>query len=109
MASVMNTAEHHAIMDGGKGGIQAAHTIMPQATLFLCSRHMQANVADHAGGAKAVALYCRGLKCTTMHQLQKLVDNEFTDKLRSYVERQKGKAKKMHVFPAEVEVRGNTT
>ena len=109
VASVMNNAEHHAIMDGGKGGIQAADTIMPEATLFLCSRHMQANVADHAGGAKAVALYYRGLKCTTMPQLQKLVDDEFTDKMREYLKRQKGKAKNMHVFPAEVEVRGNTT
>ena len=109
VSSVMNSEDHNAIMDGGKGGIQAAAMCMPNAHLFLCSRHMKENVADHAGGTKAVALYWKGMRCNTMQQLQKVADEEFTPKLTSYIEKQQQKAKNMHVFPAETFVRGNTT
>ena len=71
VSSVMNSEDHNAIMDGGKGGIQAAARSMPKAQLFLCSQNMKENVADHAGGAKAAALYWKGLRCNTMQQLDR--------------------------------------
>ena len=107
--SVMNTAEHHMIMDCAQGGIQASNLALPDARKFLCSRHMKENVVERAGGSKAGVLYYKGLKCNTVQQLTKVVTEEFTDKLRSYVEQQKAKAPNLHVFPAEVELRGNTT
>ena len=108
--SAFNSKDHWALVDAHEGGLAGIDNHLPEANIFLCSRHLSEGIKMHGGGKAANTMYHQALKCNKERSLVKM-EEQFPDALKAYVKQQKRKVKtaKLEVFPARARVRGNTT
>ena len=98
------------MVDAHEGGLAGIDKQLPEANIFLCSRHLSDGVKMHGGGKTANTMYHQALKCNKESSLVKM-EEQFPEALKPCVKQQKRKVKtaKLEVFSARARVRGNTT